>query len=56
MKQWEKIIKDFEKATGTTVSGFDPSISGYDKDGMNTSFQIPLWLAERVIALAKKKK
>lgn len=56
MKQWNKIVKDFEKATGTTVSAFDPMISAHDNGSMGCFFQIPLWLAERVIALYKKTK
>ena len=53
---WTILIMKFEKATGTTVSGFNPSISGYDKGDMNAGFQIPLWLAERIVAAKKTKK
>jgi len=55
MKQWMKIIKDWEKVTDTHVSGFDPMLSGYDKQTMNCTYQVPLWLVQRIIALAKKK-
>lgn len=53
---WEKLIKNFETATGTKIIGFNPRLSGHDKGDMNASFQIPVWLAERVIKAAKKTK
>jgi hypothetical protein len=52
--EWEKLIRNFETATGTKIIGFNPRLSGHDKGDMNASFQV--WLAERVIKSAKKAK
>jgi hypothetical protein len=58
-RKWRAVIESFERATGTRVTGFDPSVSGVDNKGENKGkfngpFQVPLWLVYRVIEVAKK--
>ena len=52
-KQWENLIRKWERLSGTTVGSFDPSISGYDNGCMNASYQIPVWLIERLLEKMK---
>jgi hypothetical protein len=53
---WATLVAKFEESTGTHVSAFDPTLTGYDQEDMNAHFQVPVWLAQRVIKLKEKKR
>ena len=48
LSAWLRRIRAFERATDTTVTAFDPTLSGHSNGDMNATFQIPVWLANRI--------
>jgi len=54
LKKWKAIYQPIEEAYGLRLIGFDPGLLFADADHPQSAIDIPLWLAKRMVEVARE--